>query len=396
MNFVIFSYNFLPLADAEAYCTTRFASALAETGHNVHVVTMDHPNKVSQEVVDLLLSPKLKITRVPMKKLKKRLLPRLKYLTPEWGSADYDLAIETLRGVLKSYDKPILISRSNPESSHIIAYHARKDAWKWIAHFSDPIPFGTKAVGLKNRLWLGMTLRWMRKAIKEADGFSLTCDEVKPFYCETYGRDFSSKPQFVNHHIGEPKLPAAGEWTKPFSEKLIVHAGMINPARGVCEMLDALEELNHDSLKVRFIQVGECARETARFFEGRPDAVILQTDQPGLGAKVVESADISFIPDVQIDMSYTPFMPSKFVYQLFSEKPLVLLTREGSPMWNYAKRYPNSGLFVADYTKPGSLTPVLRAAMTHVGEEFNRTELRRDFTRAKVASDFVEKLKCAF
>jgi len=43
MNIVIFSRNFYPQNDAEAFCTTRFASALAEIGHNVHVVTAEYP-----------------------------------------------------------------------------------------------------------------------------------------------------------------------------------------------------------------------------------------------------------------------------------------------------------------------------------------------------------------
>ena len=41
MNFVIYSYNFFPQADAESFCATRFASALARANHNVTVVTME-------------------------------------------------------------------------------------------------------------------------------------------------------------------------------------------------------------------------------------------------------------------------------------------------------------------------------------------------------------------
>ena len=65
MNLVIYTYNFLPQADAEAFCATRFASAMARRGHNVTVVTMDWPMQVSRSTYDALVNPKLKIVKVP-------------------------------------------------------------------------------------------------------------------------------------------------------------------------------------------------------------------------------------------------------------------------------------------------------------------------------------------
>ena len=65
MNIVIFSYNFFPQADAESYCATRFASALARAGHNVTVVTMDWDMQVSAATYDALVADGMRIVRVP-------------------------------------------------------------------------------------------------------------------------------------------------------------------------------------------------------------------------------------------------------------------------------------------------------------------------------------------
>lgn len=392
MNFVVFSANFPPQSDAEAFCTARFCSALAEIGNKVHVVTFKRDCAMEEKVQKVLVSEKIEVTYVETKPLAKRIWPRCRYLTTEWESQDYAVAIKTLAAVLSKYEHPILISRSNPESSHIIAYHARKHAYKWIAHFSDPIPFGVNPIGLKNKVWRWLTLRWVRKAISACDGISLTCEEVVRFYSETYGRIFDDKPHYINRHIGEPRLLPDTIWSKDFPEKLIVHAGMINPERGALHLVKALQTLNADGRICRFIQAGEAGLPVRAMFDKHDGIEVLNNTQPGLGAAVIESADVVFIPDVQVSLPYTPFMPSKFVYQIFSDKPLVLFTRPGSPMYNYFVRYPNAGLFYADYTHPETLVDAVRQALACTPNGFDRTALRRDFTRESVAGGFCMQL----
>lgn len=390
MNFVIFSYNFLPQADAEAYCTTRFASALAETGHSVHVVTMDHPAKVSQEVCDLLVSSKLKITRVPMIERARGVWLRLKYMTTEWETVNYRMAIRTLREVLKQYDKPILISRSLPESSHIIAYHARRYAWKWIAHFSDPIPFGSRGDSLKCRLWDGLSLRWMRKTIKACDGVSVTCAEAIRFYRETYRELQSKKPIFVTQHIGDPVLPVKRDWENPISGKMLVHMGMMAPERGAEDILSALDVINEKGIKLWFVQVGKTSDDVKEVFQKRDDVLVFSDPDPALGAAVAAKADISFIPDVQINLPYTPFLPSKFVYQIFGGKPLVLYTRKGSSMYRIAKTHPNAGLVLADYTQKETLVAALANVVNADTKGFDRRALEHEFSQTGVVEAFIK------
>lgn len=397
MNFVIMAYSFPPRNGPECFCSGRFASALVSAGHSVHVITMDHPTAISDDVYNVIVDPRIKITRVPMREKKKRLWPRLRYLTTQWESADYPNAIRMLCNVLRQYDHPILISRSNPESSHIIAYHAHRLAAHWVAHFSDPIPFWSQVHGLKAKFWRALTIRWMRKTLQACDGVSLTCPEVIRYYHETYDKLFDAKPVFINYHVGEPPLKNDGRvWQKPFPEKFIVHMGMINPARGVLQLVEALDEINKKDVRIRFVQVGECAAAAMKLLSGRKDVLVLDSVDPGLGAAVANVADFCFVPDVQHDLDYTPFMPSKFVYLLFGNKPLVLLTRDDSPMARLSKQYPHSGLYMADYSRKGGLSTALQAALAAANEHMDRNAIRNLFTRANVADKFVANLTKAF
>ena len=395
MNFVVFSYNFLPQSDAEAYCTARFCSALAATGNVVHVVTMDHPVQVSDDVLHELIDDRLVITRVPLKESGKKLLPRVRFMTPEWSSANYNEVIGILKEVLRRYDNPILVSRSMPESSHIIAYHVRKYVAQWVAHFSDPIPFMFGKQGFKGRIWGWLSRRWVKKVLKSCDYVSLTCEEAKFFYHETYGSLFDEKNAFVTPHIGDPPLAIRQQWRKPSPEKLIVHSGMLSKSRGSYSIVGALDKLNENGICARFVQVGPCDNDTRRILCGRCDSEIMEVKDPDLAAAIVASCDVSLIADVQVPMAYIPFMPSKFVYQLFSDKPLVLLTKKKSPMWRVASQYKSAGLFVADYTSPSTLALAIQKAVgaSDKREVFvEREMIRREYEQNIVAKEFIRHL----
>ena len=127
-------------------------------------------------------------------------------------------------------------------------------------------------------------------------------------------------------------------------------------------------------------------------FSGRPDEEVFDALQPGLASDVVAACDVSLISDVQVPMDYTPFMPSKFVYQLFSDKPLVLYSKPGSPMWRAAEKYPSAGLFLADYTIPATLPSAIKRAVNAVFDANMRDCLRREFDKQTVAEHFISQL----
>ena len=212
------------------------------------------------------------------------------------------------------------------------------------------------------------------------------------FYHETYGSLFDKKNTFVTPHIGNPPLAIRQQWKKPFAEKLIVHSGMLSKSRGSQGIVEALDSLNKNDFHVRFAQVGPCDDYTRRIFSGRCDSEIMEVKDPDFAAAIVASCDVSLISDVQVPMVYIPFMPSKFVYQLFSDKPLVLFTKKNSPMWRVASRYESAGLFVADYTYPSTLALAIQRAVgtSDSHEEFaERQQVRLMYKKDVVAEEFI-------
>lgn len=203
MQIVVFSYNFLPMDDAEAYCTARFTNALAEAGHAVHVITMQHATCVPLDVINEILSANIRITNVTKTVAHRPILSRLQYGTSEWNSVDLSNCIRVVKDVLKQYDHPILITRSNPTASNIVGWHCRKDAFKWVAHFSDPFPWFHASWPLN---WANN--RWCRRFMNDADICSVTCPDVLHFFNAFDPFVFQkNQSKFVLvPHIGDPIL----------------------------------------------------------------------------------------------------------------------------------------------------------------------------------------------
>lgn len=386
MNFVIFSYHFLPMAGAESYCTTRFASALAQAGHDVHVVTMDWPKSVSDKVYDTLVNPSIKITRVPLRKpVRAPIWSRMRYFTHEWESVNVLACIKVLKKVLQNIDSPILVSRTHPIVSLIVAWHCRKYAEKWIAHLSDPIPFyGGKLKRALMRLWC-------KRAFRDADGISVTCENAIRFYREFYGKSCDVSKMFVTPHIGDPWLASDERFSKPTEFPMIAHTGLFYAGRGAEPLLAAIKELNDGGCRCHFAQVGEVDSGIKDVFKGNPDVTQLENLSPSLSTAVMEAADALFVSDLQLPWTYIPYVPSKFAYQIFTDKPMVVFTKKDSMMGWCCRQYQSAGLFFADSDNPSSLVGAIRSAVDAVENkvEFDRAAIRKVFSPKEVSKNFI-------
>lgn len=395
MKVVIFSYHFLPLASAESYCTTRFASALARAGIEVHVVTMDWPQRVSRSVSDFLVDKRLKITRIPLVEPKSPpIFSRIKYLTHEWQSVNYNACIRTLRKILDEEGNPILVTRSFPWASFIVGWHCRRHAAKWVAHLSDPIP-----PPWEPRSTLTFTLRyyfarfWMKRVFRGADLISLTCHQAKRFFQEAFGEVFERIPTVVLTHIGEPPLPGVeGKVPLALDGRFIAHVGDFYADRGAREIAEAIDKLNADGFMCRFVQCGTTDPGLVDGLRARSTVSIYDKPSPDVAATVAKSASAVFVPDVNIPLDYVPFLPSKFAYQIFSDKPLVLYSKRESSLYELSVKYPNSGLYFADRDKPDALPVAIRAALEGP-RNFDRTEIRKVFSRDGVVKEFLVAVK---
>ena len=388
MNFVIFSYSFPPRCGAETFCSARFASALAQIGHNVHVVTMDHPKAISQDVYDFLVDRRITITRVPLAdKQGLKILPRVMHRMRGREACDFANCINVLRDVLAKTESPVLVSRSMPEVSNMVAWHCRKYATKWIAHFSDPFPWTTGgSPSVVGKVFARWGLDWGRRIIRDADVVSVTCESAKRYFMETYGKVFVGKKVIVTSHIGEPPLLTSKTWKKDCNGTLVVHTGGLGRSRGAVQAIDAIRKLNADGGLFSFYQVGDIDKDISDCFVDVACTRLINDIAPDFAMAVSAAADVCFIPDMKTHLAYSPFLPSKFVYQVFSDTPIVVYSFKDSEMARYASRFPEAGIVFADIEIKDSLVTAFEIA-SHMDENsIRRDDIRALFSRRAIAA----------
>lgn len=392
MNYVIFSYNYLPQNDPEAFCTARFANALAEAGHHVHVVTMERSEGISSELADELVPSKIEITRVPIKPSQKSFWPRVRYQTPEWDAINYHACIQKLRKVLSLYEKPILISRMCPAASGIVAWHCRKHAALWVNHFSDPFPNYLKG-GMLGRIVNQFTFRWARRFLTDSDFCTITCPDVIRFFRERVMPVSDDKFTLVPH-IGEPLISADNKWCSPCSEKpYIAHAGNCYDGRYAKELVRELLLCKKAGCDIAFVQAGDILEKDVKVLEeGNIDFRRISLNSPREASSIFMDATINLVIDLKIDYGgYTPFIPSKFVYLLYTDKPIVVFARTDSWMYRLVKEYPESGIWFADVKKEGELSEQIQQILQQDNGLIDRTYIRQLFSKLKAVEAFLPK-----
>lgn len=421
MNFVIVAPSFYPWPSAEGYCSTRFASALAKAGHSVHVVTFERPEEMYRRSYDRLMHPSVKITRV--KYVSRRL--RFPYINWRWLSVEDNDSfsipgyIEGVKEVLSQYENPILISRTYPWAALRVAWHCRRLAARWIAHFSDPMLDGDSNTKL-GRLSHWFKKIWMRRAFRDSDGVSVTCKRVIRYYREQLGPIVDKQKWILTTHIGDFKLDkkldekglvggnevrvnsssSSGEelgvrGKELDGRRIIFHDGDIYYGRGL-QILEAVKTLNEQGVPVEFIQGRRVKNEGDRkkILE-TPHCFILDenaTDELRARAK---EAQVSFVADFNTEgLPYSPYLMSKFVYQLFADKPMVVFSKLDSEKHDYCVAYPEAGLFFADMKEPGSLEKAIKAALECDPKAIDRSRIRERFSEEHIAAEFLEQLEC--
>lgn len=391
MNFVIFSYNYLPQNNPEAFCTARFANALAEAGHHVHVVTMERPADIPPGLANELAPAMIEVTRVPMKPHRKSLWPRVYYQTPEWDAINYGSCIRALQRVLKQYDKPILVSRMCPDASGIVAWHCRRKAALWINHFSDPFPNYLKG-GVLGKLVNRFTYRWARRFLRDSAFCTITCPDVIRYFND-YVMPVKDDRFVLVPHIGDPLILPDSKWQSPFPNRpYIAHAGNCYDGRYAKELVSELLICKRQGYDVALLQAGDMLQKDQRILaESGVDFLITSMKSPREASSIFADAAANLVIDLKVDFGdNTPFIPSKFVYLLFTEKTIMIFAKKSSWMYRLSREYPNAGLFFADVQEEGALAKQIKAILSRSTNQcYNREAIRKLFSRNGAIKDFI-------
>lgn len=389
MNFVIYSYNFLPMTDAEAYCSTRFASALARAGHNVTVVTMDWPMQISQDNYNALVSEELKIIRLPFSNHKNNPLKALLWYGHRSQMAvDIRQSVKAVRNELRSMDKPILITRSLPLMCTMVGEKCRKYAHKWIAHFSDPVPWLGYNDTLSNRILRKMDLHIVNKTFKSADYISVTCRYINRYFKDNYPKTFDVKKSVYTPHIGDYRIntPTTVAKDETSTENIILHPGSIYADRGGRDISLALSKLGGD---IQLMQIGKVDPALKELYSSNPSIIVCDTESLESSLDGIKKARAIFVPDFEVNLPYSPTLLSKFVYQIMDNLPIVLYCKKECEMYDYSVKFPDSGIFWAQEGDLEALKYAIESAIKCDATAFDRKDIREFFSEETIISNFI-------
>ena len=402
MNIVIVSVNFFPAKDAESFCATRFASALARRGHNVHVVTTSAVSIVSDEIYQALVDSQVRITRVPFSPRTRSIPAQFRYRCADWETTVMKDLIAATKNALASMDNAILMTRTYPVSSLIVGWHCRRLAKKWICHLSDPIPHATwmpKFSFAPRKFMDWLKWRWIRHWISRgfayADAISVTCPGALRYYRERYPRSFGGKPKFVTTHIGDNRLDflATKHFKRPAPGKMVLYAGELYASRKMDALADAVLKLNRKGLLCSLVHVGAGNDIDSALRLEFPSAYFRYSDSPGLAVSAAKEADVLYVTDSITGLSYSPQILSKFVYQLFESKPLLIETAAEGIMHQCCVDYPEAGLFWIDRDNLNMTGEALEAALNCDVGKIDRSRIRQMFSEETIVDDYVNNVQ---
>lgn len=390
MNIVIYSYNFFPQADPESYCSTRFASALARVGHNVTVVTMDWPMQVSKQNYDALVANELKIVRVPFSDKKNTPIKGLLiYGHKSQMAVDVPESVKAVKCELKSMDSPILVTRTHPIASTMVGLKTYKYATKWIAHYSDPVPWNGYSTTIGHRLLRRLEYNIIKRSFEKSDGISLTCEHAKLYFKEEFGAAFDEKKVLITTHIGDYRIAKNTEYI-PNNERILMHSGMIYAHRGGDVIKDIMLEFETEGYDCKFVQIGYVDKSIKNSLINIDRITIYDNQSLETSLEYQKKASVQFIPDFETNADYSPFLLSKLVYLVMGESPLVVYSHKNSEMHDYAIKYPEAGIFWAEMGNKESLKSAIKSAMSSDTKTFDRTQIRKCFAEETIVKNFEE------
>lgn len=398
MNIVIVSVNFFPANNAESFCATRFASALVRQGHCVHVITIQTASAVGTEVYQALVDERVKITTVPFMPRRRSVLSQFRFRCSDWETSVMPALISATHDALAGMEDPVLMSRTYPVSSLVVGWHCRKYATRWICHLSDPIPHATwnpcfSLAPRKCMDWLKWrwTRSWIRRGLEDADAISVTCPGVLRYYRERYPKSFGKRPAFVTTHIGDTRLSflGANPFQRNFSGKMVLHAGELYSSRKMDALADAVLRINRNGVACTLVHVGAGDDINSELKQQMPSAYRRFPDSPGLSISAAKAADVLYVTDSITGLPYSPQILSKFVYQLYEDKPLLVETSADGIMHQCCIDYPEAGIFWVDRDNLNTMYSALENALRCDLSTIDRRRIREAFSEEHVVEKFV-------
>jgi len=400
MDIVCVSHNAPPLNDAEALCTARLLSALAELGANVRLIAAETASTLDKSIAAEILDSRVKVTYVKAPTGKAARLANMARSQFHGSHIEWlGVATEATGKILKEYKRPILLTRAFPMVSNLVGYYCRQDAAAWVAHFSDPYPPFEWQDHWYSRCARPIHRRWARRVIENADLVTTTCANATRYIEEKSGISFNNKVEVVSH-LALPKLKSGGfRLDRKAGEFVIAHIGAMMSRRRPDLILPGVMLAMEKHPEIRFLQYGHVDEEVLKLCKGssafqRLDIRHVGNLSPRDAADLQQQVDVNVVVDTDLGLPYSPFILSKYPHSVCAGRKLLMLSTPDSEMARMTAKY-NGGEFVPFSTPQAVGEAICRLYQNRnqAPDEAKAAAYQNEFSVEGIARPFLNRLQ---
>ena len=302
-------------------------------------------------------------------------------------------ALKESKGMIESKKIDILISSSTPFESHIVGLLLAKEyGLPWIASFSDPWPTSLRPSPYNKYsvpLLSFFQKHYVKKVLMQCDGIHMPNSTAIKFMEKQTSVPIVDKgyaiPHVSNKVTGADKMEDLRGW--------LVHIGSLNRERVSKDLIKALINVraSHPDEIRGLLLVGIVCPEFRLVVKElnaeehiRYHGIVSQKEAD----LIASAAPVLLVLEANMPMS--PFLPSKFADYACTQKPIIAITPEESPIRNYFTSY-GGGIPVRHDTDE-IISALLKVFTRNDGlkQRGNSDKLCLEFTHSTVSKKYID------
>lgn len=401
---LIHSIVFSPDGVSTAYLYNDIALGFRNAGYEVVVLTTTpHYNLIESALIKQPLKSKLfgiyyesdfigiRVIHVPLKKYKSTIIRILSFIYWHFLSLIIGLSIKSVHFVL---------SPSPPLSIGLISILiAKKNRAKFIYNVQEIYPDLLIKNGVLKSSIIIKSLKWVEKYVYHHASVVITIDQK--FYEQIFDR-FNKKdklkiiPNFVDTELYKP-ISKEVELTNPFkkdSDKVrLLYAGNIGFYQDWEPVLFAAKKLIDTNIE--FWIIGEGVKKEYLIKEIKKynlsNVKVLPYQDRGLMPMINSFADIHFI-SISKEMEQEGF-PSKVYTIMACSKPMIVITGENTPLYNFLKPL-NCSILISDNRNEKFVYSISELAKNETKKQELAQNgydiIKQNYTKEKVVAQYLK------
>lgn len=226
MNILIISHSFYPSSEPRANRWTEIAKNFQKNGHQVKVITSSSSSKLLktfniqgievQEVYDPLYRYTKNVLKIPINNASKDYINPVKFISkfiykfkwPDYAFLWIPFGVYYGTKLINGNNFDLIISVSNPFSSHIIALLLKKKNSLWIADYGDPFSFEKIYPSNNQKLYNKLNSYVEKIVIRKSNYVTLTNENVKQKFLNFFNSNkyiiippFFNKINTINNNV---------------------------------------------------------------------------------------------------------------------------------------------------------------------------------------------------